>query len=175
MRLTVLALASASVGAAPLADAQAIREMERETVAATMTLRIPLGANATRRDAEPRASLQLARTCLGSSLHAWDGCDIRPVEGVSLSSGLDFRSWDVALVGRSGAQVLSWAGASERLSAAEEKQSGSRATWVALGVLGGLATVALVAGALEDDDPTTCTGNTIPNPLTGACEPLRLN
>lgn len=44
----------------------------------------------------------------------------------------------------------------------------------ALYVVGGILAVAVIAVALAPDKkPTMCSGNTIPNPISGRCEPLQ--
>jgi|GEM_PF-6639346 hypothetical protein len=41
-------------------------------------------------------------------------------------------------------------------------------------VAGVVVVVALAAALAKDSSPTLCSGNTVPNPLTGRCEPLVL-
>lgn len=138
---------------------------------ATVFLRIPFGGQTT--EQAPRFGFSFASGCFGSagfsSQANLDACDAKPFRSIEISSGFDDAPWSLSFGGavwRS--EILSWKPRTGALSLAGDDG------WLWIG-LGALAVVGVAAALSSDDEPTLCTGNTIPNPISGECEPLVLN
>ena len=141
---------------------------------ATMFLRIPFGGQTS--EQAPRFGFSLASGCFGSasfsSQASLDACDAKPFRSLEISSGFGDAPWSLSFGGSARrSEILSWTPRTGVLSLAGDGDNGS---WLWIG-LGALAVVGVATALSSDDDPTLCTGNTIPNPLSGECEPLVLN
>jgi hypothetical protein len=141
---------------------------------AAMFLRIPLG-EARERTNTPRFGFGLFTGCgaaMGlASERNRDACDAAPVRSLEFSAEFNNEPWALSF-GSAGRRIdfINWSPLTGNLSLAE----GAGQTdwlWIGLGVVG---VIGIAAALAEDDEPLLCTGNTIPNPISGECEPLVL-
>ena len=141
---------------------------------ATVFLRIPFGGQTS--EQAPRFGFSLASGCFGSasfsSQASLDACDTKPFRSLEISSGFGEGPWSLSFGGAARrSEILSWTPRTGALSLAGDGDNGG---WLWIG-LGALAVVGVATALSSDDEPTLCTGNTIPNPISGECEPLVLN
>ena len=141
---------------------------------AAVFLRIPLGESRDRTNA-PRFGFGLFTGCgaaLGlASERNRSACDTAPIRSLEFSAGFNNEPWALSF-GSAGRRIdfINWSPQTGNLSLAE----GAGQTdwlWIGLGVVG---VIGIAAALAEDDEPLLCTGNTIPNPISGECEPLVL-
>ena len=140
-------------------------------------LRIPLGGPVEQQQPNIGIGFGLADRCFGSvgfdaqSRH--DACEASPFRSIEISGGLNDAPWTLSFGGASRRSPLaSWSPQTGALSLAGEGEGSGNWLWIGLGVAAGVGVVAVLT---QDDDPLMCTGNTIPNPIAGTCEPLVIN
>ena len=137
---------------------------------AMMFLRIPFGGEA--REQTPRFGFALGAGCLNassfSSQAGSDACDAKPFRALELSTGFGDEPWSLAFGGNGQrAELAAWSPRTGALSFAGEGGSGD---WLWWGL--GAAAVGVVLVLSSDNEPTLCSGDTIPNPIGGGCEPF---
>lgn len=139
-----------------------------------MFLRIPLGESR-HENSGPRFGFGLFAGCgaaMGlSSERNHEACEAAPLRSLEFSTGFNDEPWSLSF-GSAGRRidVIKWSPRTGALSLAGDQQGSIDWMWVGLGAVGVGLAVALTA----DDDPLLCSGNTIPNPISGECEPLVL-
>lgn len=176
----LLTLSAASMFYLPAAAQPLTSSREHDLRAASGTsamvfLRIPLGGSADESE-EPRFGFGLYAGCAGSlgiaSEYSRAACDARPLRAIELSTDFSDVPWALSFGGAGRrSNLATWSPHTGALSFAGP---GDNSTWLWIGV-GAIAVVGVAAALGDESDSTLCTGNTVPNPLSGACEPLRLN
>lgn len=142
---------------------------------AMMFLRIPLGDASPHNEQGPSFGFGLFASCgaaMGlSSERNHEACEAAPLRSLEFSTGFNDEPWSLSF-GSAGRriEVINWSPRTGALSLAGDQQGSIDWMWVGLGAVGVGLAVALTA----DDDPLLCSGNTIPNPISGKCEPLVL-
>lgn len=140
-------------------------------------LRIPFGEPIGQQQPNFGIGFGLADRCFGAvgfdAQSRRDACDAGPFRSIEISGGLNDAPWTLSFTGASRRSTLaSWSPQTGALSFAGEGDGSGNWLWIGLGVAAGIGVAAALS---EDDDPLICTGNTIPNPIAGTCEPLVIN